>query len=229
MCFRVQATAIWWQQLGTPLSPLRGQLPSERGTKLGETRTSHKCVSTCRLNNTIALDRGRNDDELKEKAKSDSGIEERVTGPAWHPLRAGRERTAFITVASKRKLAGNGRRPAEPTNDNSTTAQHAHTAVTVATKTMAARAVCESPPAIQQPVALNDNNNNVSTMMSAIGIGRDSTPPTRGQPSSTHRPNAAATTPHRPRAEELASSAARIRQTPAGCRCNAVHDVLTHS
>ena len=43
---------------------------------------------------------------------------------------------------------------------------------------MAARAVCESPPAIQQPVALNDNNNNViNTMMSAIGIGRDSTRP----------------------------------------------------
>ena len=43
---------------------------------------------------------------------------------------------------------------------------------------MAARAVCESPPAIQQPVALNDDNNNViNTMMSAIGIGRDSTRP----------------------------------------------------
>lgn len=42
---------------------------------------------------------------------------------------------------------------------------------------MAARAVCESPPAIQQPVALNDNNNVINTMMSAIGIGRDGTRP----------------------------------------------------
>lgn len=42
---------------------------------------------------------------------------------------------------------------------------------------MAAKAVCESPPAIQQPVALNDNNNVINTMMSAIGIGRDSTRP----------------------------------------------------
>lgn len=42
---------------------------------------------------------------------------------------------------------------------------------------MAAKADCESPPAIQQPVAPNDSNNVISTMMSVIDIGRNSTRP----------------------------------------------------
>lgn len=82
---------------------------------------------------------------------------------------------------------------------------------------MAARAVCESPPAIQQPVALNDNNNVINTMMSAIGIERDSTRPREAAivhaPAKRCRNDSAQATGRR-----TGIIAARIRQTPAGCQ-----------
>ena len=93
---------------------------------------------------------------------------------------------------------------------------------------MAARAVCESPPAIQQPVALNDNNNVINTMMSAIGIGRDSTRPreaaTPAAPGHQHRRcNDSAQATGRRTGIISSTHTANPSRVPSA---NAVHDVL---